>query len=412
MKLKNSEIYQDLTKNKLVVTILLIGIIPLWMGNYLSYVYILLLPVALCTRLNATSWIILAFSVAYTLTQQLWAIKISPSILVMQYLFPIILYQTGLYLGKRFKSPDSIITVLILLAGLLALPAVVANIQDFITTGEIVNITRQVSFEKNEAGRSATNYGMMLSVACGGLGVMFLGAKTPAHRRLKYILLTFSVFALFSIIHLLNRTGVVLSVFSIIFVFLLAPHTPKKYITSVFIAIGFAIFYEAYLDQAFHLSDIVEGYISRESGGTTESMGDRDRLWAKGLDHILAHPFGFDEGVKWGTRNSYAHNIILDAGVRGGVLCSVLMLVIYGIFIYQSYRILNNKSISNFVKFVIVSFSVVIVMQSMVEPIIEGLFIFFCFLMIMMGMTKRLATWRHTSNLSHKILYRQLKNAQ
>lgn len=391
MKLRQSPIFKDFSNNKFAVSILLIGMIPLWAGNYLYYLYILLLPFVFRTKFNTTSWLIIAFSITYTITQQLWGIKLPPSSLVLYYLYPIILYQTSLYLSRRFKTPDSTIALLILLASGLALPAIVANIQDFIATGQIINISRQVAFDKNNSIRSATNYGMMLSVACGGLGILFLQAKTRAHKNLKFILLVFSLLALFSIMHLVNRTGVVLSVFSIVFVFLLAPHTPRKYITSILIIVAFALFYEAYLADAFHLSDVVEGYLSREQGGTTESMGDRDRLWAKGLEHVLQHPWGFDEGVKWGSRNSFAHNIILDAGVRGGILSSLILLVLYGIFIYQTYRILKSQTLSNFIKFVIISFSVVIIMQSMVEPIIEGLYTFFCYFIIMLGCTNVLA---------------------
>lgn len=386
---RNNPVVRDFLRNKLVVAILIIGMIPVYMKGYLMYIFILLLPLVFVTRFNAMSWIILLFSAIYT-TTSLFFIEVPMSMAVFYYTFPIIIYQTGLYLSKRFRSPDSMVALLIFIAIAFGFPAVASNITDYINTGNLVNFSRTVE-ANGDTKMSATIYGILLSVLCGSFGVLFVPSKGSREFVLKQILSVFSFFALFSTIHLANRTGIALAGISIICAIFTPTYTFKRLFFIVATAMILLVVYNNYVAGSFEIVEVMDHYKSRGKDSSISSFGLRDKMWAQGVDIILENPLGSSMRPILFGRKSYAHNIVLDAGLVGGVVSALLMLLIYLVFLFQSFRVFRKKNITPFNRFIIMSFTIMIFIQSMIEPVLEGRLSFFLFGLMIMGITRKLS---------------------
>lgn len=390
MAANSPSILKDFRHNFFVVTILCIGMIPLWGKGYLGYLDILLLPVLIFTAYDSVSIAVIVFSLAYTLSLQVNGAVLTPSAKIFNLLYPIIFYQAGIFVGKKFKLPRSGIYLIVLMTILLGLPAIIANVHDAVSTGVMINPLRSVSFDENDAMRSATNYGMMLSLLCGSLGVILLRAKQSYDQIAKILVIAGAVGALFGTVHLVNRTGILLALISCVLAVVQPPIRVKDLLhlalTAVVIYLVFSVFFE---DSKF-LFDAILSYNNRDTGiSSIDTAGGRDELWIGGLLQIFQTPEGNPNGLV-GYRNVYAHNMIIDGGVKGGIVCFILLLFIFVQFVISVVKTRAVKCFSEFERKYLVLLGATFCLQSMVEPVLDGVPSFFWFMLFFMGYLRRM----------------------
>ncbi|MDE7161113.1 MAG: O-antigen ligase family protein [Muribaculaceae bacterium] len=367
-------IRKDFRRNWLFLLILFAGFIYDIAGSYTMYIWLLLLPFLLFAgmfRISKISLAMLVFSISYMLTTQ-W-FKYLPMtfgnglVLVM---CPLIIYYSGLYICDRCKDRSSVMWILLTCIICYAAWPVVTNIADFIETGEIVNLARGFDLDKKNV--LATHQNMMMSMAIGGMGAVFLKTRTRMESRFKWIAVTVSVLALFSALHILNRTAIVLAAVSCLCGIVHGGGGIKRmiYLTLIVAAVG-AIFYLAIMQTEF--GDLIEGFNSREqlSGYTANSAGGRTVRWMRGIQEVITHPFG-SEGIKVGFMKTFAHNLWLDIGLRGGWLPMATMFLMT-IWWFQSFiRFLKRPGIPTFASGYILAVMVTLWLQMAVEPVVEG----------------------------------------
>lgn len=375
-------IRQDIKANRYIWLTLIVGMLPLWAGGYCMYVLIVLLPIVLFhyRKIDGTCLLILSFSILYTYFQYSNGHAYTPSALIFDLIFPFIIYQTGAYLVERQQSSKSTMILLCLMAIAMALPAIMNSVTDAIRTKQLINVSREIMSNDGELTHGATGYGMMLAILDGCLGIILLKPGNKLDSRLKVILSILSVLAIFSTIHLVNRTGLILAAVSIVCVVLLPPYSYKKNLytfVSLIVVAGTFIYFLG--DSAF-LSDALNQYDARDSGvGSVSSYGGRSERWDAALNQLTTEPWGNKKGLQLNGQYTYAHNLWLDTGLYAGIIPMVLLIWIAVIYIQSIIKMYRFEYLNQFERNTLVLIGVALFLQLNTEPVMQGLFQFFLY---------------------------------
>lgn len=382
--MKKSVVLKDFKNCRWVWLILCAGMLPLFLKGYCMYLLILLLPYAVRSNVATDKpfWVIAAFSVVYFLTNLLLGKNYPPSSIVFDLIYPSMIYLTGVWVVNKSTSPKSVVVLCSAMAMCLAFPAICNNLIDFVRTGKLINVSRIILMDDGITFRSATGYGMMLAVACGCFGIILEKATDRIDRRLRVLFAIFSVLALFSTVHLLNRTGIVLAAVSVAIVILQPPVSAKR-IMWTFVALLAAVAVLALVLGGSGLSNLFDLYVSRNMGtGSFASYGGRSERWALAISQLFDQPFGNPEGLWFHDRYNYAHNMWLDAGINGGIFCLVLLVAFTVGMLVAVVRMMKAAYLTRFEKTLMLLVCVAVLLQAFMEPVIEGLgqlFWFFIF---------------------------------
>lgn len=365
-----------------VILILCIGMMPLFLGGYCGYFLILLFPVIFFKglKLSNNAILVLSFSFIYTLTKIINGFIYTPSSFIFDFIFPLIVYQAGCYLAIKITSNSSLISILTLLAIFLALPAILYNITDTLSSGQLINVQRIISDDSGDITRSATGYGSMVSIMAGSISVIFLHPYTRIDKRLKNFLIPISIGALFATIHLLNRSGLIIAAICIVLVFFLPPVSKKKIKWLIIVVVVISVAVTFIIKDNPVILQAIELYQARndtESQMYDYEMGGRFPRWVAGLELMVSQPLGSVSGLIISGAHTYAHNLWIDAGIQGGIFSCLLLLIITFKGLLYLKRIYVNSTLTYFEKNYLVIFTTAMFLQAFVEPIIEGVPQFF-----------------------------------
>ncbi len=389
-------IISDIKHTWFVCLVLLIGMLPLWADGYCMYVLGILLPILILKVRNYDGMciLIILYSLAYTLSLFNNGNEFSPSTFIFDLFFPFIMYQSGRYIIDRQRNPVSSVLLLVFMAISLALPAIIANIKDTIESGELINISRRILDNVGDTTRNATGYGSMLSIMIGCLGIILVRANNRIDSKIKIILIVFSILAIYSTIHLLNRTGLALALISIITVSVIPPYSLRSNIylilsLVIILAVG-AIFFS---DSPF-ISEAIQLYDERDEGeGSVASYGGRSERWEAGINQLISEPYGNCNGLYFNGHYTHAHNMWLDAGIFGGLISFVLLVIITIISLRKILILYNSPILSPFENRVIILICIAILAQGAVEPVIQGVpqlfFYYIFFISIIINLYKK-----------------------
>lgn len=186
-----------------------------------------------------------------------------------------------------------------------------------------INPIREITI--GNADRPATHYGTIASLGLVGLGYFFISNKSNNYI-VPLLFICCSVLSITTVLHLINRTGLVVVVVSTIIMCLYyyRHHNTKFVIVFLLISI---IVYIVIISNTSIASDLFEVYENRNSydAGT---MGSRTILWRDAINNILKYPWGWSRSVIE-MKHSLVHNFWLDNARIAGVfplLFSILCL--------------------------------------------------------------------------------------
>lgn len=90
-----------------------------------------------------------------------------------------------------------------------------------IQTNQFINISRCIVLEDGTETGSATILGLQVSLATSSIGILFGKLKDNYEKILSCLFLLLSIGGIICILHLVNRTGLIIVAASILIVFLL-----------------------------------------------------------------------------------------------------------------------------------------------------------------------------------------------
>lgn len=292
---------------------------------------------------------------------------------VFQSLMPPAFYLLGKWMAYS-KSDNVMMIFLLILVGFIAIP-VIADVVSDIQHNQFVNISRKL--EQSDA--SATNMGIRVSLAVSSIGVLF-GKKSNKYESIVSILyFIVSLLGIICVLHLVNRTGIVVAITSVLMVFLFnARFLPKKTILVMFVIVLVGVVYV--IPQMQYDSILNEAYVMRNEGDSSViSAGGRTDLWLWGVRCLFEHPLG----IKITSVTQYAHNYWLDTSIRGGIFACVFLVILTIIHIRNTWYLIKNMS-PGLLRTLVITTNVGFFLTGLTEPIMEGfqvyVFLFFMFM--------------------------------
>ena len=367
-------------RNFLLLALFPVLITSLWVNN----VYILFIFSVIC-------WIILPYkkwwdgiSVPLLFFSFFYAAVIvykgeieSKFLLITYIMAPTAFYRLGRFLMKTNQVEATRQKMLIYIIGLYLLPLFLLTAQDMALTG-LINDSRQMLMDLgNDDSMAATLYGLMASAGIGLIGTAF--AKQQ-NKWLKMGLILVAALSLLSVIHLVNRTGLVICAACLFVGFALSTRmnvSKMLPILLIFIIVG------VFLSESGILgSDVSEAYADRDDrndDANSANAGGRTELWLDAIGNLFVSPLGW-------KLDRYAHNLWLDIARVVGWLAFFPFVKATIVYMMKVKTTLRNGG-ENGTLMLLLSVNVAMLLNAAVEPVIDGSPLFFSLLMMIWGMT-------------------------
>lgn len=352
----------------------------LWQNN----IYILFLfSLATCFLLPFHKWwdgislSLLFFSLFYCLMQYINDGIGSGFVFISTLITPVSFYRFGRWIIEWIDSDRKRLWFLFFSFFCFLLPVLLLTIQDMMLVG-FVNESRTMLSDigKEDSTLAATLYGLMSSTGIGFISLLF--AKSLNYKQ-KIIFLSVFVISMLVVLHLVNRTGVFLFIFCILFsVIYSTKMNPLKIIPIVLLllVIIFLVTELGLIDQ-----EILDAYAQRETSATANvaEFGGRSDRWADAISNLFSSLFGWE-------RKSYAHNLWLDLAAVGGWF-ALFPFLVASLKTFVNMKKVMKKQVTPF-RLVLLSTFVSMFFNSMVEPVIEGSLLFLGLFLMIWGMLK------------------------
>ncbi len=353
-------------------------ITSLWPDNiYLLFTFSLANLFLINTNLknDKAFFCLFLFSCFYCLNQYATVGTGSGFVFLSTLIAPISFYKFGCWLMDWMQEDRQRLNFLFCMFLCYLLPALLLTIQDMILVGFINESRRLLSdIGKEDTTLAATLYGLMGSTGIGFVSILF-SSRLKIFKKILYF--SICVISVLIIIHLANRTGLVLLALCILFSFVNSTRfkPSKLIITTLLLLIVFFVIIKSGLIP----KDVIDAYSMREDSATTNAseFGGRTVLWSDALSNILTHPFGW-------KRLKYAHNLWLDLAAVGGWISLVFFFTTTLVSIKCFFKTMHQK-LTPF-KSVLLTVYLSMMLNSMDEPVIEGSLLFFVLLILIWSM--------------------------
>lgn len=354
--------------------VLLTALLPQNIYLLVSFSAILLAILPYNRRWNNSTYTLLLFSVFYSVMIVLSG-QVQSWFLVISYLItPVAFFRLGQYLMFVFKDDDKRFRLLLFIAFCYLINVFILVLVDIREVG-IVNVERVISSNQTQnSSLAATLYGLMLSFGIGSIAGC-LSRNQPALIRILYAALF--ALSLLSVIHFVNRGGLIISLIALFVAIILMTKKQKNYIllfSILFLLCFFALNYSELISQ-----DVITAYEYRNdvTGYGIMTAGGRIDRWSMYMKDLLTHPLGW-------SQNLYGHNLWLDLARAGGWLpLFPFLLVSFRVFRNTVYLMRFSKNPFT-ITLVVLNLSLII--ASSLEPVIEGSMLFFSILILVWGM--------------------------
>ena len=370
--------------NVLLKVALLVFAVMLYMSaaKGISYIMLAFAIIALFIVLQSkltdrTALYLLLFSISYSIMLLMNGDTVRWPVYL---LCPCVFYVFGRYVTTKFNNV-ALLEFLILTIFLFALRTYIASVVDVLEGGFFNTYRAMNRSGQGDGDLTATLFG--LNVSLGFVGLVAYFVKTNyGNRLIKFLLLISFALSLFTVLHLVNRTG--LFVFVLCSAAMLLSISVKqggRILVALLILVGILIVFVPSLRSAF--MDISASYQYREemeyAGGGVMTMGNRLWRWTDAIGRVFTSPFGW-EGQ---TQYNYVHNMWLDAAMFGGFFSFLFMLLatVRGV---RYVAILRHLS-KNIIVILLIGLTVASFASAFVEPVLIGSDIYFYLMCMFWG---------------------------
>ena len=317
---------------------------------------------------------LLLFSLAYAMMVIMHGNYGSGFILISYLIAPVAFYRFGIWLMSIFRDDTVRQKVFLAIVLCYSLTLFMLTVKDTAVVG-IVNISRVMLEDVGDSSSlAATLYGLMASIGIGCISCVF-AKRQPIRLRLSFIIL--ALFSLFVVIHLVNRTGLVVFFSCLIFSMLVV--TKLKVVKMIPLMVMVFILGLFLVKSGVINEEILTAYQDREISSTANAyeLGGRSDIWSDALQKFVTHPFGW-------PRVEYAHNLWLDIARVGGWLPLFFFILATIVWIKNSLSLIKRPT--PFI-LLLLSINIAMLIASFVEPVIDASMLFFSMMMIVWGCT-------------------------
>ena len=347
---------------------------------YIIFVFCLLVMLILPIRkyVDKTAVLLGSFSVFYCIPI-LFAGVDSWFNFASYLLCPVIFYIYGKYVVDKLRELKLIALFFAVSILLFSIVLYVSAFQSIRQEG-FVNITRSFSIwgrVGEQDSLSATLYGLVASLGLVGLSVVF--TRTALTKSVKGMFLLLFAFSMLTVLHLVNRTGIVIATAC---VFCVSVYCSQGRIWR-FLIVGLLVFMLVLFLMESNVIDqnVIDAYTNRNEGDSSvTSAGGRWDRWIDGFQNIFRYPLGWDiEAPQYG----YAHNLWIDIARISGILPFFVFLIVTLISFGNLIKLLKLKDMTMVP--LLLGLNICFFLSSFVEPVIESIPLYFYLYLMLWG---------------------------
>ncbi len=331
-------------------------------------------------KLDNTAFWLIVFSVSYSF---IGLLNGSFTLLFFSYIIaPVSFYLLGKYVVQKF-SYEIIIWFIILTVLFLEIYVCLGALLEM-RSDSLISITRTINFPYIQEIK-ATLLGTVVSLGLCGLPV-FIRCLITSNKVKAWAFLGLFVLSLLVILHLSNRTGLVVIVVCLAFSFMYNPSKQNKIISIIVSIFAISLLYEVGIEYDYLFEDFLNSYEKRNSISALDTGGDRTVRWIDAFNYLFFYPFG------WEVNYGRIHNYWLDvARVSGIIPFFALVIATFESFIvfYDLYKIKND-----FLIFIMLELYICFFMSCMVEPILEGISTYTYLFCMLWGMQREYLNYK------------------
>ena len=291
---------------------------------------------------------------------------------------PLAFYVFGKRIVQVTESNRQLLSLLLLIVFLSSVDLYILIIRDVQEFG-LINVYRSIGGEGSDNSvATATLLGLVASLGFGGLSYCLMETK-PLRSWISWIFIFCTILSLLSVIHLLNRTGIVVCASVVICVLL---YKVNGSIKQVIPALIFLLVIYLILSQLGIINnEVLDAYEARNLGeeGTGSANGRFDR-WIDACTLMFQHPTG------WSKMQGalYCHSLWFDVARVTGILPFSLLLYMSFKGALFTKRLIAYKS--NIVVGVFLGFTVCMYLSAAMEPVLEGASSYFYLMCLFWGL--------------------------
>lgn len=356
--------------------LLLMGLyaLLLYMGHMTGFITIvtlfsiLVLLLVPCIRyFDKIGKLIIAFTALYCLIGQLTGFfsDFSTLLALAIPLFPF--YCFGSYVQENLKNRQYVLLFILVTVTLYSYEIYSTIIRSIAATGSVINVTREFYFDEDEMRKlTATLVGLGASMGFIGLPMAIL-LKDSKIKRILF--LAVFVCSLLTTIHLVNRTGLVVGVVTMVATSLYYYRSNRKYILFAVLfcfVLLLVLSYSGVINQ-----EVIDAYTKRNEADLSTG-GDRTGRWDYAINQLLLHPFGWAEHL--GTTVYYIHNMWLDIAKVTGIIPFLLLVTPTFLSMKTLVRLMHKKQ--DIIVALFISLNTCFFLSCFVEPVYGGLHLF------------------------------------
>lgn len=295
-------------------------------------------------------------------------------------LCPVTFYLLGQRISKESTSEENLMNVFILITIAANIVLWTNSLSDSVQHG-VINVGRII---ENDSQReiSATLQGLLLSIGISGIAYVIVSGSFLKWRSL--VMLCFSLLSLFCTIHLVSRTGIGIFVIAIIVAMLYMFRGGKAYVI-----LSITTLYVIYLLLTHYgiiNADVFEAYEARAFNQNT--AGGRTEIWISSLAELINNPLGWEK-IELGYSKGFCHNLWLDVARRTGWIPFIILLFITFKKLFELSKLALHSQ-KPFVGY-FTALMICVLTTCFLEPVIEGVSIYFYFLCFLWGIQSDLS---------------------
>ena len=351
-----------------------------------------------------TIFFIFLFSFLYSLVLLVKGSDRSLPLVLGYFFFPPVFYFLGKLYISKYPSTTTVYYLLFFTCLLFSILPFISNLLSFFENGFMQNRNIRMFWMQGDTAKAATQVGSYFAFSMAMLPLIFIKNAWAEERTLSFLALVLFLTALFSILNMSNRTGLLIMVVGFL-VFIIIPKENRFWHS--LLAAGFlllvGILYETdtlSIKSWFEYSKLHD----RITGTSVDEEGSRIVIWKANLTNLIHYPFGY---ASLHSLSSYAHNLWLDVGRATGIIPLIPLVVFTTTSIYKYGKFIFSLKFGAFLRFIIAAFGTAFFITFSLEPIMEGYFIMFllyCFYFgILTGCDKYLNIYPRSSNISQSI---------
>ena len=389
------------SKNTIMMRILMLIMMLIFFTpwGYIHYPVLALLLPFLATTSNKRRFydkdtlLLLLFSLIYSLTL-IFNHGMEPGIgTLLKFLFvPILCYQAGKYFVELSIDDKSFIDNLLILLFAFSLIVFLSIVKDINDVGYISDARNITVIGEGDETKNATGINAILSVWLVMFGFIFYQAQDALENKRKLFVSLISIIAIAFTLRLGSRTGLLIigaaTLAIIIYNFRRYSSKNKFWLIILIAVIGTGI--GGFIANNDELFTAYTTRIDSEEYGA-DTGGGRTQLWGHYGSMILDYPLGNMPTNQ--SYSTYAHNYFIDIAKISGIAPLIFIFLFTISTLRNLKQLLFNKSISLFIRNLILVLNVAFYMVFMVEPIMEGCFSLFMLYTFTCGINSRLITF-------------------